>query len=201
MSGELEREIKFDVAFRFDSFQPEFDWRIVRESGLPNTTLLDGISSTNNFDPLLPARYVSWMERLEQMQIAQREGLLPYMDVGWQATSYQGGRTNYEPVQAPKRAWIASIATAGRHLSKAGPIPAPVSPMSRYAQSGHFNALTTHFIMIHSLCVTCQTPSWRLLDESPECRLDAASTASNRETSSESAASVRGPRLSRRASE
>ena len=110
MSEELEREIKFDVAFRFDSFQPELDWRIVRESGLPNTTLLDGISSANNFDPLLPARYVSWMERLEQMQIAQREGLLPYMDVGWQATSYQGGRTNYEPVQAPKRAWIASIA-------------------------------------------------------------------------------------------
>jgi hypothetical protein len=110
MSEDVEREIKFDIAFRFDSFQPELDWRIVRESGLPNTPLLDGISSANNFDPLLPARYVAWMERLEQLQLGQRERVLPYMDVGWQAASHQDGIPNYEPILAPARAWIVPLA-------------------------------------------------------------------------------------------
>jgi hypothetical protein len=106
MSEEVEREIKFDVAFRFDSFRPELDWWLVRESGLPNTPLLEGISSANNFDPLLPARYVAWMEQLEQIQPAQRGRLLPTMDVGWQAVSKQDGLPSYDPIPAPKRAWI-----------------------------------------------------------------------------------------------
>lgn len=106
MSEELEREIKFDVAFRFDSFQPGLDWVIVRESGLPNTPLLDRLSSANNFDPLLPARYVLWMNRLEQVPSAQRERLLPTMDVGWQAVHGTNGLPRYEPILDPTRAWI-----------------------------------------------------------------------------------------------
>ena len=106
MSEELEREIKFDVAFRFDSFQPELDWRIVRDSGLPNTPLLDRLPSANNFDPLMPARYVLWMNRLEKIPLAQRERLLPAMDVGWQAVHRTNGLPIYEPVPDPMRAWI-----------------------------------------------------------------------------------------------
>jgi len=106
MSEELEREIKFDVAFRFDSFQPGLDWVIVRESGLPNTPLLDRLRSANNFDPLLPARYVLWMNRLEQIPPAHRERLLPTMDVGWQAVSRKNGLPIYEPIPDPMRAWI-----------------------------------------------------------------------------------------------
>ena len=106
MSEELEREIKFDIAFRFDSFQPSLDWSIVRESGLPNTPLLDRLRSANNFDPLLPARYVLWMNRLEQIPPAHRERLLPTMDVGWQAVPQRTGLPIYEPVPDPMRAWI-----------------------------------------------------------------------------------------------
>ena len=106
MSEGLEREIKFDVAFRFDSFQPGLDWVIVRESGLPNTPLLDRLPSANNFDPLLPARYVLWMNRLEQILPAQRERLLPTMDVGWQAVPRRNGLPIYEPIPDPTRAWI-----------------------------------------------------------------------------------------------
>ncbi|MFV1859711.1 MAG: YfhO family protein [Anaerolineales bacterium] len=106
MSQEVEREIKFNVAFRFDSFQPELDWQIVRESGLPNTPLMDRLASANNFDPLLPARYVAWMEQLERATPAQRDRLLPYMDVGWQASVQDSLPTSYDPVPAPVRAWI-----------------------------------------------------------------------------------------------
>jgi hypothetical protein len=119
MSEKVEREIKFDVAFRFNSFQPELDWRIVRESGLPNTPLLDDIASANNFDPLLPARFVTWMERLEQIQLAQRERLLPYMGVGWQAVSHQDGLPIYEPLQSPARAWIVPFAEWVRNPAEA----------------------------------------------------------------------------------
>ena len=106
MSEELEREIKFDVAFRFDSFQPGLDWSIVRESGLPNTPLLDQLRSANNFDPLMPARYVLWMNQLEQIPPAQRERLLPTMDVGWQAVLRNNDLPIYEPIPDPMRAWI-----------------------------------------------------------------------------------------------
>ena len=99
----VEREIKFELAFRFDSFQSELDWQIVRESGLPNTTLLDQLTSANNFDPLLSARYVAWMDQLERMAPALRIGLLPYMDVGWQLDSVAG---SYQQVPAPLRAWV-----------------------------------------------------------------------------------------------
>ncbi|MFQ5923819.1 MAG: hypothetical protein ACE5M4_13335, partial [Anaerolineales bacterium] len=92
-----------NVAFRFDSFQPELDWRIVRESGLPNTALLDRLTSANNFDPLLLARYVAWMEQLERTTPALRDRLLPYMNVGWQAVDVP---TSYDPVPDPVRAWI-----------------------------------------------------------------------------------------------
>lgn len=103
MSQDVEREIKFDIAFRFDDFQPELDWRIVRESGLPNTLLLDRLPSVNNFDPLLPARYVAWMVQLERTTPALRDRLLRHMDVGWQAVDVP---THYDPVSAPVRAWI-----------------------------------------------------------------------------------------------
>jgi hypothetical protein len=106
MSEELEREIKFDVTFRFDSFQPGLDWSIVRESGLPNTPLLDRLSSANNFDPLMPARYVLWMNQLEQIPPAQRERLLQTMDVGWQAVPRNNDLPIYEPIPDPIRAWI-----------------------------------------------------------------------------------------------
>jgi hypothetical protein len=103
MSQDLDREIKFDVVFRFDSFQPELNWRIVRDSGLPNTPSLDELKSANNFDPLLPARYVEWMRQLERATPEIRERTLPYMDVGWQAV---GTPTIYEPVIGAVRAWI-----------------------------------------------------------------------------------------------
>lgn len=103
MSEAVEREIKFDVTFRFDSFQPQLDWRIARASGLPNSLMLDGLRSVNNFDPLLPARYAAWMEQLERTPPAQRDRWLPYMDVGWQAIEVP---ITYVPVPAPERAWI-----------------------------------------------------------------------------------------------
>jgi hypothetical protein len=83
--ADLEQDIKFEWAFRFDTLNALEDWRPIRESGLPNVTLLDGIPSVSNFDPLQPERWVRWMEMLERG--GESDSLLRLMDVGWRAGS------------------------------------------------------------------------------------------------------------------
>ncbi len=83
--AELEQKVKFDWAFQFDRFDTLGDWRTVRESGLPNVTMLDSIPSASNFDPLQPERWVEWMKMLQRS--GYPEPLLRLMDVGWLAES------------------------------------------------------------------------------------------------------------------
>ncbi len=60
--------IEFKHYFRFKNFLPPADgWGGLRASLLPNLTLLDGVATANNFDPLLPRR----MERYERGAWAQ----------------------------------------------------------------------------------------------------------------------------------
>lgn len=61
----LEDHLKFEESFRFDTFNPEFSWELVREWGLPNASMLRGIPMVNNFDPLVTERYAQWMVALE----------------------------------------------------------------------------------------------------------------------------------------
>ncbi|MBN2548592.1 MAG: YfhO family protein [Anaerolineales bacterium] len=61
-----EQALKFERFLRFDTFQINEEWLNMRAVRLPNLNLLDGLPSANNFDPLLPGRYVSWIEDLEQ---------------------------------------------------------------------------------------------------------------------------------------
>ncbi len=82
---QLEGELKFGQHFRFDSFQSGHDWGLVRASHLPNTGLLDGLPSANNFDPLVPARYTAFLDALERAAPARRTELLDLMDVGREA--------------------------------------------------------------------------------------------------------------------
>jgi hypothetical protein len=105
MPSNVEYDLKFWRFFRFDSYDSGADWRLVREAGLPNTLLLDGISSADNFDPLQPARYVEFREALESLAPSRQEPLLALMDVGWRAAEdpsrLEGVR--YEPVTGPAR--------------------------------------------------------------------------------------------------
>ncbi len=62
-----EYELKYHRFFRSDTFTIAEDWRQVRTVLLPGIHILDGITSANNYDPLLPSRYVQWMARLKQL--------------------------------------------------------------------------------------------------------------------------------------
>jgi uncharacterized membrane protein YfhO len=83
LPSELEHELKFEESFRFDSFNLGFRWELVREWGLPNVTMLDGVPSVSNFDPIISERYARWMELLETNPNPQ---LLELMGIGTVAT-------------------------------------------------------------------------------------------------------------------
>jgi hypothetical protein len=85
MESDLEYDLKFEQTHSFDTFHNLSDWRVVRDMGLPNTTILDGLMTINNFDPILPARYSEWMEALESMTPSRRQTFLELCSVGWQA--------------------------------------------------------------------------------------------------------------------
>jgi len=74
LTSDAEKGMKFDVFFRFDTFSPDQEWQTLRTVLLPNLTMLDGLLSANNFDPILPARYTSW------------NSVLPTLDQEIQAT-------------------------------------------------------------------------------------------------------------------
>jgi hypothetical protein len=84
LPSEEEEQLKFERFLRFDSFQPfedEEGWDSLRAAFLPNVTLLDSISSANNFDPLLPGRYVSWINALDEVEMETRDKMLNLMGV------------------------------------------------------------------------------------------------------------------------
>lgn len=63
---EDEYELKFRRFFRFDSFAPpEGGWLAVRQAQLPNTGMIEGLMSANNFDPLLVGRHADLLAAIE----------------------------------------------------------------------------------------------------------------------------------------
>jgi hypothetical protein len=109
MPPDVVYQVKFHQTFRFDRFLDDFDWRYVRDIGLPNTTVLDHMPSANNFDPMLPARYTVWMDQLERLTADRRQALLRLMDVGW--TAEKQGQIRYTEIQDPNRVRLIHHAT------------------------------------------------------------------------------------------
>ncbi len=105
MPSDVEYQLKFTQTHRFDTFNSDMDWRNVRDIGLPNTPMLDGIDSANNFDPILPSRFVQWTEMIEESPPDHRLNLLALMDVGWLAVLDEGSDlgVRYEAVPDAER--------------------------------------------------------------------------------------------------
>ncbi len=74
--------LKYERFLRFDTFDPGEDWLALRAVQMPNTNLLDGLAAVNNFDPLVPGRFSSWLEMLAEASPEVHSQLLRLMDVG-----------------------------------------------------------------------------------------------------------------------
>ncbi|MEE9513979.1 MAG: YfhO family protein [Anaerolineales bacterium] len=106
MTADLEYALKFSQTHRFDTFDPGIDWQVVRDIGLPNTTLLDSVPSANNFDPFVPERYQTWIEVLGTLSSTDQLRLFQLMDVAWLASEVSGDlqAVRYEPIKGSTRA-------------------------------------------------------------------------------------------------
>ncbi len=74
-------DLKYRRFLRFSDFRPIEDLSDIREVGLPNLNLLDGTTSANNFDPMVPERYANWMAMVDDLPAEQRGPLLALMNV------------------------------------------------------------------------------------------------------------------------
>lgn len=107
MPADLEYELTFNTFFRFDTFESKTKFPTPREVGLPNTTLMDGLISANNFDPLLPATYVRWMDEIEALPRDAQIQMLSFMNVSEVAYRSENLQVvEYMPVSEPARAWL-----------------------------------------------------------------------------------------------
>jgi len=108
MPDELEYAVMFERSHRFETFDPGFEWSLVRETGIPNTPLLESIPSFNNFDPFVPERYTRFVEALDSSPPPIRARLLALAGVGWLAVDRAGGPLDvgYEPLPGSQRLWL-----------------------------------------------------------------------------------------------
>ncbi len=108
LSQSDEQNLKYGMLFRFDTFFSE-DPRTIRATLLPNINLLDGISSVNNFDPLLPRRYRMWMDVVAQANPQIQRNMLASMDVSVieHLIPTEGASVSFDPVETlPRVRWV-----------------------------------------------------------------------------------------------
>ncbi len=105
MPAEVESRLKFKRFFRFQDTLAIEKWDNLRAAYLPNLTLLDGIPSLNNFDPILPGRYVRWINMLESASPIARQELMRQAGVGAVETIdvREVGGVHFEPIPAAPR--------------------------------------------------------------------------------------------------
>lgn len=103
-----EYDIKFNQFFTFESFNPEKDWGLLKKTLLPNWNMMEDQAMVNNFDPMLPGRYVSWMENLHDAESAAKTELLRMMGTSAVAVHQGQGRVTYEALsgQATYAQWL-----------------------------------------------------------------------------------------------
>jgi hypothetical protein len=65
-----------------ESFTPGVDWETYQSYLLPNSNTLFGLSTANNYDPLIPGRYAAWMDRLNSVKPNLQAAMLSWMNIG-----------------------------------------------------------------------------------------------------------------------
>jgi hypothetical protein len=104
--------VKYERYYTFRSFGPVEYARATREAQVPNTAVLEGLTSANNFDPLVGARYAALTE---VVSTTRSVNLLRLMDVsvvassvplGWEVVARGGATTFYRVPGDARRAWV-----------------------------------------------------------------------------------------------
>jgi len=103
IAADDEYRLRYEHLFQFDSFYTAEPLQS-RSSLLPNAFLLDGVSSANNYDPIVPGKYKEFMEKVNEADGSDHVELLQQMSVSWVGTIAENGSISLEAVAGFSRA-------------------------------------------------------------------------------------------------
>ena len=98
LPDDLEYHLKFNKYFKFDSFPADGLWEEMHQDLLPNIPILQRIEMANNFDPLVPDRFQTWMVEYNKLADRDQHKMTGLMNIG-RFISESGGqviKTEYE---------------------------------------------------------------------------------------------------------
>ncbi len=109
-----EDALKFDHFFLFDNFYNNPQVKDLRAAMLPDSNILVGIPSVNNFDPFVPGRYARWMDFLESAAADVRARMLGLMNVGILETYDENvqAEISFTRVQSNQATWTSCAVSA-----------------------------------------------------------------------------------------
>jgi hypothetical protein len=123
MTAETEYKLKFGVAFPFSSFDSKLPIHSLLDLGIPDTLILQGRSSANNFDPILPERYAVLVGELDWLQANQQRTIMQLMGVSSFESLDGDGRLRQTAVENARRVrvvgsaqWVTSGPEALAHI-------------------------------------------------------------------------------------
>jgi len=107
LNSDDEYFLKFTRFLRFQDYSPQEGWTNLRYVLLPNTNLLEELSSANNFDPLLTGRYTQWMSYINTLNDDEVLPWLQAMDVGAVEVRDRNGEKGirFVPIEGGNRFW------------------------------------------------------------------------------------------------
>ena len=91
LPDDLEYDLKFKKYFKFDSFSIDGPWEDMHQDLLPNLPILQRIEMVNNFDPLVPARFQTWIAEYNGLAERDQHQMTGLMNIG-QVISVSEGR-------------------------------------------------------------------------------------------------------------
>ncbi|HDD62113.1 MAG TPA: hypothetical protein ENF22_06245 [Chloroflexi bacterium] len=88
---DLEYDLKFNKYFKFNSFTVDGPWEDMHKDLLPNLPILQRIEMVNNFDPLVPTRFQTWIAEYNGLAERDQHQMTGLMNIG-QFVSESGGQ-------------------------------------------------------------------------------------------------------------
>jgi hypothetical protein len=112
ISSTLEKDLRFKRFFEFEDIRETADWKNIIPSYLPNTNILTSTRMLNNFDPMLPDRFLGYAAELESASPAARQRLLDLANVGYEAIANRDSSLSisWDPINAYPQVWMAGCA-------------------------------------------------------------------------------------------
>ncbi len=81
-SQNSEKDLRFKRFFKFEDIREMDDWKNLIASYLPNSNILSSVKMVNNFDPMLPDRYLVFINEVENAKPEIRNRLLALANTG-----------------------------------------------------------------------------------------------------------------------